>query len=54
MGGPLPFSVVNVGIPQSIKGKPLPQAPNYKWNVGVQYEAEFANGWTLTPRADLI
>ncbi len=52
--GPLAFSVVNVGIAQSIRGKELPQAPNYKWNAGVQYEAEFANGMTLIPRADLI
>lgn len=52
--GALPFSVVNVGLPQSIKGKQLPQAPNYKWNVGVQYDAEFSNGLSLVPRADLI
>ena len=52
--GPLPFSVVNVGLTQNIKGKQLPQAPNYKWNVGVQYDAEFANGMSLVPRVDLI
>ena len=52
--GALPFSVVNVGLPQSIKGKQLPQAPNFKWNVGVQYEIEFGNGLSLTPRADVI
>lgn len=52
--GALPFSVVNVGITQNIKGKELPQAPNFKWNVGVQYEARFNNGMTLTPRVDLI
>jgi outer membrane receptor protein involved in Fe transport len=50
---PLPFSVVNVGITQNIKGKQLPQAPNFKWNVGVQYEIP-AGDITITPRADLI
>jgi iron complex outermembrane receptor protein len=52
--GALPFSVVNIGIAQNIKGKELPQAPNFKWNVGVQYEAELGNGMILVPRADLI
>jgi outer membrane receptor protein involved in Fe transport len=52
--GALPFSIVNVGITQNIKGKQLPQAPNFKWNVGMQYQAELNNGMTLTPRFDLI
>jgi iron complex outermembrane receptor protein len=52
--GALPFSVVNVGLPQNIKGKELPQAPNFKWNVGVQYDIAMDNGWSIVPRADLI
>jgi outer membrane receptor protein involved in Fe transport len=52
--GALPFTVENAGVPVNIKGNRLPQAPNFKWNVGVQYTAEFDNGMTLVPRADLI
>ncbi len=52
--GALPFSVTNVGLAQNIRGKELPQAPNFKWNVGVQYTAEFDNGMSLVPRFDLI
>lgn len=51
--GALPFSVTNVGLVQSIKGKELPQAPNFKWNVGIQYDLPLAGG-ALVPRVDLI
>ncbi|MDP3676651.1 MAG: TonB-dependent receptor [Novosphingobium sp.] len=51
--GPLPFTVENAGIPVNLKGNKLPQAPNYKWSIGAQYDIEMANGWHLTPRADL-
>lgn len=47
------FTVENSGIPVNIKGNKLPQAPNYKFSVGAQYTAEFGNGMTLVPRADL-
>jgi iron complex outermembrane recepter protein len=47
-------TIQNAGVPVNIKGNRLPQAPNYKWNVGVQYNAEFDNGMTLVPRFDLI
>lgn len=47
------FTVENSGVPVNIKGNKLPQAPNYKFSVGAQYTAEFANGMTLIPRADL-
>jgi iron complex outermembrane recepter protein len=52
--GPLPFAVTNVGLVQNIRGKELPQAPNFKWNVGVQYDLPMANGMSLVPRVDLI
>lgn len=51
--GALPFSVTNVGLVQNIQGKELPQAPNFKWNVGVQYDLDLAGG-SLVPRLDLI
>jgi len=47
------FTVENAGVPVNIRGNKLPQAPNYKWSVGAQYEVEMANDWTITPRADL-
>jgi outer membrane receptor protein involved in Fe transport len=46
--------VFNAGIPVNLKGNKLPQAPNYKWNVGIQHTTEFDNGMTLVPRLDLI
>lgn len=47
------MTVYNGGLPVNIKGNELPQAPNYKFSIGVQYEAEFDNGMVLTPRFDL-
>lgn len=46
-------TVLNEGVSVNIKGNKLPQAPNYKFSIGAQYTAEFDNGMTLTPRADL-
>lgn len=46
--------VLNAGVPVNLKGNKLPQAPNFKWNVGVQYTKLFDNGMTLVPRVDLI
>lgn len=43
---------IDQGIPFNIRGNELPQAPDYKVSVGVQYTAEFANGITLVPRVD--
>ncbi len=51
--GPLPFTVLNAGVPVNIKGNKLPQAPNFKFSIGTQYTAELSNGMTLVPRADL-
>ena len=41
------------GIPVNIRGNKLPQAPNYKWNIGAQYAIPLGNDRTLTPRVDL-
>jgi iron complex outermembrane recepter protein len=41
------------GVPVSIKGNKLPQAPNYKFSVGTQYTLDMANGMSLVPRFDL-
>ncbi len=46
-------SVIPVGVEQNIRGKELPQAPEYKVSVGVQYTAELGNGMTIVPRWDL-
>lgn len=46
--------VLNEGVSVNIKGNRLPQAPNFKWNVGVQYTGEFDNGMTLVPRVDMV
>jgi iron complex outermembrane recepter protein len=48
------IGVQNAGVPVNIKGNRLPQAPNFKWNVGVQYTGELGGGMTLVPRVDLI
>jgi iron complex outermembrane recepter protein len=46
--------VFNAGIPVNLKGNKLPQAPNFKWNVGVQHTTTFGNGMSFVPRLDLI
>ena len=51
--GALPFTVDFAGIAVNIKGNQLPQAPKFKFSTGAQYTAEFGNGMTLVPRADL-
>lgn len=46
--------VFNAGVPVNLKGNRLPQAPNYKWNVGIQHTTEFNNGMSVVPRLDVI
>ena len=48
------ITVFQGGVPVSIKGNKLPQAPNYKFSAGVQHTIEFGNDMTLVPRADVI
>ncbi|NJS14981.1 MAG: TonB-dependent receptor [Sphingopyxis sp.] len=47
------MTVENAGVPVNIKGNELPQAPNYKFSVGVQYTADIGTDMTLVPRFDL-
>jgi outer membrane receptor protein involved in Fe transport len=46
-------TVLEAGVPVDIKGNNLPQSPHFKFSAGLQYTAEFSNGWTLVPRIDL-
>ncbi len=49
--GPLPFSVTQ-GVPLDLSGNELPQAPNWKFSVGLQHTIRFGNGMTVVPRVD--
>ncbi|MET0252303.1 MAG: TonB-dependent receptor, partial [Novosphingobium sp.] len=51
--GPLPFTLQASGVPVNIRGNKLPQAPTYKFSVGVQYTHDFDSGWNIVPRVDL-
>ncbi|WP_199554784.1 TonB-dependent receptor [Sandaracinobacteroides hominis] len=46
-------SVIPVGVEQNIRGNQLPQAPEFKVSVGVQYTLEMDNGMSIVPRWDL-
>ncbi len=52
--GALPFTILNVGIPQDIKGKQLPQSPAFKLSIGIDYTFELPHGRSLVPRIDVI
>src|SRR5690606_34372222 len=45
--------VLSPGVQVNIKGNKLPQAPEMKASLGVQYTAEFGGGLTLVPRFDI-
>ncbi|WP_414712814.1 TonB-dependent receptor [Sphingomonas sp.] len=45
-------TVLEAGVPVNIRGNNLPQSPHYKFSAGLQYTADFSNGWTLVPRID--
>lgn len=47
------IQVLSPGVEVNLKGNKLPQAPEMKASVGVQYTADFSNGMTLVPRFDL-
>ncbi len=49
----LGIQVLSPGVEVNIRGNSLPQAPEYKASVGVQYTAEFGGGMSLVPRFDL-
>ena len=48
-----PIDVLSPGVEVNLRRNKLPQAPEYKASVGVQYTADFDNGMTLVPRFDL-
>ena len=48
-----PIDVLSPGVEVNLRGNRLPQAPEYKASVGVQYTADFDNGMSLVPRFDL-
>jgi len=50
---PAGISVVSPGVEVNLKGNKLPQAPEFKASMGVQYTYEFTSGMTLVPRADI-
>jgi outer membrane receptor protein involved in Fe transport len=45
--------VLSPGVEVNLKGNKLPQAPEMKASVGVQYTADFDNGMSLVPRFDI-
>lgn len=45
--------VFNSGIPVNIRGNQLPQAPNYKASIGIQYTIETSSDISIVPRFDL-
>ena len=47
------ITVYGGGVPVSIKGNSLPQAPNFKFSAGVQHTVNFSGGMSLVPRFDL-
>jgi len=47
------LAVLSPGVEVNIKGNKLPQAPEMKVSMGVQYTATFDNGMTLVPRVDV-
>jgi outer membrane receptor protein involved in Fe transport len=50
---PAGINVLSPGVEVNLKGNKLPQAPNYKASLGIQYTAEFGNMMTLVPRFDI-
>lgn len=47
------IAVLSPGVEVNINGNKLPQAPEMKVSVGVQYTAELKNGMTIVPRFDV-
>jgi len=48
-----PVSVMNVGVPVSVRGNQLPQSPHYKFSAGIQWTGQLGHDWNITPRVDL-
>ena len=47
------ITVYGGGVPISLKGNELPQAPNFKASMGIQHTIRMNSGMTLVPRADV-
>ncbi|WP_128893252.1 TonB-dependent receptor [Erythrobacter sp. HKB08] len=47
------IEVLSPGVQVNLKGNKLPQAPEMKASVGVQYTYDFDSGMTLVPRFDV-
>ena len=47
-----PISVLSPGVEVNLNGNRLPQAPEFKASLGVQYTGELGD-WTLVPRFDI-
>ena len=47
------ITVYGGGVPVSIKGNELPQAPNLKFSAGIQHTIDLSGGFTLVPRFDV-
>jgi iron complex outermembrane receptor protein len=47
------ITVYGGGVPISIKGNKLPQAPNFKASMGIQHTIRMNSRMTLVPRADV-
>jgi iron complex outermembrane receptor protein len=47
------FEVMGTGVPVSIYGNKLPQAPTYKFAIGAQYTIHTGGDTSLVPRVDL-
>jgi len=45
--------VLSPGVEVNLRGNTLPQAPTVKASAGVQYTAEFGDGYSLVPRFDV-
>ncbi|GGE00787.1 TonB-dependent receptor [Tsuneonella deserti] len=50
---PAGIDVLSPGVEVNLKGNKLPQAPEFKASLGVQYTYEFMNSMTLVPRFDV-
>lgn len=50
---PLGVPTLPEGVEVDLSGNELLNSPNWKFSVGAQYEIELANGWRVTPRADV-
>lgn len=46
------FGPANDGVSVNLKGKELPNAPDFTVSLGAQYTVEMDNGWTAVARAD--